>query len=124
MNARTFAAATLAIGCTLTATSGANAATYRTMNPHNLTAQPTPHLRLAPLHVRCAAAGSPDFVHTALLFNDGVRPVPAGSKVRWRMNHRSGYYTFASVLPLHKAVAFDLHFTTAAAQPCVANFLP
>jgi hypothetical protein len=123
MHVRTFIATTAAIACSLTVLQAAEAASYRVVTPNNAIAQPNAHLQLAPLHVACAAAGSPDFVHYGLLTNDGPRPVPAGSKVQWVMGKKSGNYTFAASLPLHKAAQFDLHFTTAAAQACTATFV-
>ncbi len=122
MNARTFAATTLAIAGALAFLPAANAATYRVLHPNNMIAHPNPNLRLAPLHVKCTAAGSPDFVNHGTLLNDGVRPVPAGSKVHWVMGNHAGNYTFSSMLPVHKAVGFDLHFNTSALHPCTAAF--
>ncbi len=123
MNARTFAATVLAFLGTFAFLQSANAASYKAFNPNNVIVQPNPNLQLAPLHVKCAAYSSPEFVHDATLLNDGGRPVPAGSKVHWVMGNRSGNYTFASMLPVHNSVSFDLHFSTSASHPCTATFV-
>ena len=123
MKAKTFAATILSIACMLTVVQAANAVEYRVMKPKNLIARPNPNLRLAPLHVKCAAVGSPEFVHYAALLNDGVRPIPAGSTVHWVMGTHAGNYTFGKMLPVHKSVAFNLHFDTSATHPCKATFL-
>ena len=124
MTLKTFAATALAFACSLAALQTATAANLSVAKPGTMTVQPVPHLRLAPLHVKCAAAGAPDFVHYGLLTNDGPRAIPEGSRVHWVMaNGHSGYYKFASILPRRKAAEFDLHFYTSARNPCTAKFV-
>ena len=116
--------AILAVAGSLAAMVAANAAsTYQVMKPNQAIIQAKPQLKLAPLHVTCAAIGSPEFVHYGLLTNDGPRTIPAGSKVHWVMGKHSGNYTFTAALVHNKAAEFNLHFTTAATAPCSATFV-
>jgi len=123
MNAKIFVAAMLAMACTFGPAQIASAAPYTVIRPNKAIIVPKPNLRLAPLHVACAAYGSPEFVHYAMLKNDGPRQIPAGSEVHWVMGKRSGNYDFTADLPRNKSIGFDLHFTTSAAHPCTATFV-
>jgi hypothetical protein len=124
MNSKIALTAILATACTLGTMLPVNAAsTYQVFKPNQAIIQPKAQLKLAPLHVKCAAFSSPEFVHDGLLTNDGARTIPAGTKLDWSMGGHSGKFTFPADLAHNQSTSFDLHFTTSAASPCTATFV-
>lgn len=91
--------------------------------PNNMTMNPNrPILKLAPLRVRCFAAGPAEFPDRLVFNNDGPRTIPMGTHVHWAFNAKvQGTYTFGKPLPHGKSIGMPLYPSPGGNAKCSAS---
>jgi hypothetical protein len=83
------------------------------------------HIKIfqVPMHVKCVTAGDGEFVNKAILTNDRLKVIPAGTGVHYAVNSKvQGNYTFAAPLRPQQKRVITLSSYTANNLSCSVTF--